>query len=60
VFGTDGRGRHDASSQWRNKGGRAGHWPRAPTKKLKKLHTKGRKKIFLKGRHFLRGAKILI
>jgi len=47
-------------NQWRNKvGGQPGYWPRAQTKKLKKSHTKGRK-FFLKGYHFLRGAKILI
>jgi len=43
--------------QWRNKGWHPGYWPRAQTKKLKKSHTKGCKKIFLKGHHFLRGRK---
>jgi len=43
--------------QWRNKGEQPEYWPRAQTKKLKKSHTKGRKKIFLKGRYFLRGRK---
>jgi len=37
-------------------GGRAGHWPQATTKKLKKSHTKGRQKNFFKGAPYYTGA----
>jgi len=47
-----------AGNQWRNKWGRQpGYWPRAQTKKLKKSHTKGRKKFFFKVATFFTGAQ---